>query len=88
MIRTFSLAITAAVLLSLASGCASSKPAQTAVPVESARVYDRAEYTSPEEREIYVSSPQETHARKDTENDISPSLVTQRKAKLLLPEGH
>lgn len=77
-------------IASLVAGCASSqKPAAAPAQTETPRVYDAAEYTSPEEKEIYVSSPQESQARKDThENGLQPSLVTPRKAKQLYPLGH
>jgi curli biogenesis system outer membrane secretion channel CsgG len=89
MNRSIALIVCIAALASLA-GCASASksvaaPAQAAAP----REYDRSEYTSPEEREIFVSTPQESQARKDTrESELSPSLVTHRKAKQLFPQGY
>ena len=88
MNRSIALIVCIASLASLA-GCASSQKPVAAAPVEAPRVYDQAEYTAPEEREIFVSTPQETQARKDTrESELQPSLVTQRKAKQLYPLGH
>jgi hypothetical protein len=74
----------------LATGCASAPKAAPAAPVqaEPTRSYDQAEYTAPEEREIFVSSPQESQVHKDVQAELSPSLVTQRKAKQLYPAGH
>jgi hypothetical protein len=74
---------------SFATGCASTpKPAPVPAQAESPREYDRADYTTPEEREIYVSSPQESSARKDTVEGLQVPLVTARKAKQLYPAGH
>ncbi len=84
------IAIVVCISLASLAGCASAqKPVAAPAQTEAPRVYDAAEYTAPEEKEIFVSSPQETQARKDThENGLQPSLVTARKAKQLYPLGH
>ena len=86
----FALCFSLASLASLSFGsvgCASA-PKSAPAQVEAPRTYDATEYTAPEERELYVSSPQESSARKDTQTALQPSLVTQRKAKMLYPLGH
>ncbi len=88
MNRNIAIVVCIAALASLA-GCATSQKPVAAPATEAPRTYDAAEYTAPEEKEIFVSEPQETQARKDThENGLQPSLVTQRKAKQLYPLGH
>ena len=70
---------------SVVTGCASApKAAPSPAQAETPREYDRAAYTAPEEREIFVSSPQESQVKKDNaQAELQPSLVTQRKAKQL-----
>jgi hypothetical protein len=90
MSRSILVAVCIASLASFATGCAASHKPAVAAPVQeqAPRVYNADEYTAPEEKEIYVSEPQETQARKDTSSELQPTMVTQRKAKQLLPQGH
>jgi hypothetical protein len=89
MSRSIVVALCIASLASFATGCAATPKAPTAAPAQEApRAYNMDEYTAPEEKELYVSQPQETQARKDNQSELQPTMVTQRKAKQLYPAGH
>jgi hypothetical protein len=89
MSRSIVIAVCIASLASFATGCAASHKTAAAPAVQEApRAYNMDEYTAPEEKELYVSQPQETQARKDNQSELQPTMVTQRKAKQLYPQGH